>query len=228
LDSVGEAILVLLRRRYGAIDPSKFIAQYVSGVGLFEFIVAVMLSQNTSDVNAIKAYIELKKLLRGSITPEKILERSVEEIADAIRSAGMQVQRALRIRELAEKFVQPGFAEELTSYVERESVENARRKLMELPGVGAKTADVVLLMYFNKPTFPVDTHIMRVTSRMGFVERQRYEDVRRFWMTVLKPEQYLEAHLLLITHGRETCRARKPLCGECVVSKYCRYYSTRV
>jgi len=227
VSGIGTTILELLRRRHGTIDPSKFIAHHVRGTSLFEFLVAVMLSQNTSDANAIKAYSELKKLLGGSITPTKILTTGVEEIASAIKSAGMQMQRALRIKELAEKFAQPGFLEELVSYVEREDVEKARRKLMELPGVGAKTADVVLLMYFGKPTFPVDTHIMRITSRMGFVEKRKYEDVRRFWMNALKPEEYLEAHLLLITHGRETCKARKPLCKDCVISKYCKYYSTQ-
>ena len=218
-------IVEKLRSRYGAIDKSRFIAQIVKGRNLFEFIVAVMLSQNTSDVNAIEAYNELKNLLSGEVTPEKVLNTSLDDLIKAIRKAGMYRQRAMRIKELASLFTNKDFVEELVKAVREGDVEIAREKLMSLPGVGAKTADVVLLMYFGKPTFPVDTHITRITLRLGFVDKRDYESIRRFWMKVLDPRDYLEAHLLLITHGRETCKARKPLCSECVIREYCRYFS---
>jgi len=220
-------IVELLRRRYGAIDKSKFIAQVVRGKSLFEFLVAVMLSQNTSDVNAIKAYERLKKKLSGEITPKKILDTDLEELVEAIKPAGMYRQRALRIKELAEIFSKPGFVDELLETISNDDVENARRILMGLPGIGAKTADVVLLVYFGKPTFPVDTHITRITKRLGYLDRTSYEDIRRFWMKILKPEDYLEAHLLLITHGRLTCKARNPGCSDCVLKRYCKYYLSR-
>ncbi len=216
-------IIVLLRRMHGRIDPGEFIATRVRSRGFFEFIVGVMLSQNTSDKNAIRAYEGLKKLLGGRITPEAVLSRSPEEIAEAIRPAGMYNQRARRIVELAEIFHGIG-EEELVLRIRGSSLEEARRILTDLPGVGVKTADVVLLMYFGKPTFPVDTHITRITRRLGVLERYSYEDIRRFWMNVLDEKDYLEGHLLLITHGRRICKARNPLCSRCLLRSFCSYW----
>ena len=220
-------ILDLLRQRYGSIDISEFIATRIKSKSLFEFMIGVMLSQNTSDRNAIKAYESLKKLLNNSITATRVTEHSVEEIAEAIKPAGMHYQRARRIMELALMFKDHVYVEKLEKELRELPVEEARKKLIELPGIGVKTADVVLLMYFNKPTFPVDTHIARITKRLGYLERYDYESIRRFWMKVFKPSDYLEAHLLLITHGRRTCRARKPLCSGCVIREYCRTYGDR-
>ncbi|MET1160476.1 MAG: endonuclease III [Thermoprotei archaeon] len=214
-------ILKRLRKKYGVIDTSEFIATHVRNRGLFEFIVGVMLSQNTSDRNAIAAYERLRRVL-SSIAPESVLRAGMDTVSEAIKPAGMYRIRAKRIIELAELFSKPGFEYDLVKYISNASVEDARKKLMELPGIGAKTADVVLLMYFGKPTFPVDTHIARITRRLGVVNKSDYEEIRRFWMNVFKPEEYLEAHLLLIIHGRRTCKARKPLCRYCVIRDYCR------
>ncbi len=216
-------ILVLLRKQHGSIDLSGFIAPRLRGVGLYEFIVGVMLSQNTSDRNAIRAYNNLKKLL-NKISPEKVLETSIEEIIKAIKPAGMYLSRSKRIVELAKLFNKPGFEEELINKIEKLDPEEARKLLVSLPGIGYKTADVVLLMYFGKPSFPVDTHIARITRRLGFVEKNNYEEIRRFWMKVFDPSDYLEAHLLLITHGRRICRARNPLCNICLLKNICKYY----
>ncbi|OYT40209.1 MAG: Fe-S cluster assembly protein HesB [Desulfurococcales archaeon ex4484_58] len=212
-----------LERVYGEIDLSEFIAPRIRKRELFEFIVGVMLSQNTSDRNAIKAYENLKKIL-GDITPEKILSSNFDEIVEAIRVAGMYRQRASRIIELARLFSKPGFVEKIVNNITNSSVEEAREILLKLPGVGAKTADVILIMYFNKPTFPVDTHITRITKRLGYLERYDYESIRRFWMKILDPRDYLKVHLLLIAHGRKTCKPRNPECSRCVIREFCKYY----
>ena len=216
---IGNAIYERLRRRY-SVRLEEFVAPRLRGVSLYEFIVAVMLSQNTSDENAWRAYVNLKKEL-GSVTPESVLKLSEGELAELIKPAGMQNQRAARIRELARAFLSTDVDAALKSLLSSGKLEEARSMLMEMPGVGPKTADVALLMYYGAPTFPVDTHIARITRRLGYVEKGNYEAVRKFWMENTSPELYLPLHLLLIAHGRETCKAGKPLCGNCVIRSFC-------
>jgi endonuclease-3 len=93
---------------------------------------------------------------------------------------------------------------------------------MELPGVGPKTADVVLLFSANQPTIPVDTHVNRVSKRLGLAPANGgYEEVRLSLQSLFDPKDYLAVHLLLIAHGRKYCKARQPLCPECPLNTYC-------
>ncbi|ADV65043.1 endonuclease III domain-containing protein [Desulfurococcus mucosus] len=199
--------------------------KHIETTSLFEVLVAVVLSQNTSDRNAVKAIARLREIGQGRITPQVILSMEQHMLEGILRPAGMYRNRARVLRKLAELFQEPGFTERLTAEVTRAGdVNEARRRLMELPGVGEKTADVVLLRYFGIPVFPVDTHISRITRRMGFTETGRYSDVSSFWMENTSPWNYLELHLYLITHGRRICKARKPLCDECVLRDLCKHY----
>jgi endonuclease-3 len=101
-------------------------------------------------------------------------------------------------------------------------VDEARKKLMELPGVGPKTADVVLLFSANQPTIPVDTHVNRVSKRLGLAPANGdYEAVRLSLQSLFEPKDYLAVHLLLIAHGRKTCKAQHPCCHQCPVYDYC-------
>ena len=101
-------------------------------------------------------------------------------------------------------------------------LEEARKTLMEFPGVGPKTADVVLLFSAKQPTIPVDTHVNRVSKRLGLAPAKGdYEAVRKSLQTFYSPTDYLSVHLLLISHGRKTCKALHPLCKQCSVNKYC-------
>jgi len=101
-------------------------------------------------------------------------------------------------------------------------LEEARKKLMEMQGIGPKTADVVLLFSANKPTIPVDTHVNRVSKRLGLAPANGdYEDVRLSLQSLFNSEDYLYVHLLLIAHGRKYCKARRPLCQKCPVNAYC-------
>ncbi|MEM2170299.1 MAG: endonuclease III [Desulfurococcaceae archaeon] len=202
------------------LGTEDFVAPRLRNTSLFEFIVAVMLSQNTSDRNALKAYTNLKSKL-GSVTPSRVLEVGVEELADLIRIAGMHYERARRIRELAEVFLRRDVDNAIRLYIEQGDVNSARKELMGLSGVGYKTADVVLLMYYGVPVFPVDTHIARITRRLGYAKSGNYEEIRKFWMENTSPNNYLKLHLLLIAHGRKTCKARKPKCWECPINGLC-------
>lgn len=101
-------------------------------------------------------------------------------------------------------------------------IEEARKTLMELPGVGPKTADVVLLFSGNQSTIPVDTHVNRVSKRLGLAPAGGgYEEVRLSLQSLFKPDDYLAVHLLLIAHGRTHCKAIKPHCTTCPVNIYC-------
>ncbi|MEM4674536.1 MAG: endonuclease III [Pyrobaculum sp.] len=187
--------------------------------GLFVLVVAVVLSQNTSDRNAIRAYRRLRERL-GSISPEGVLELSLEELEELIKPAGMYKNRARVLKALAEAFrdgvVNPQRLAEM-------DYEEARRFLTSLPGVGKKTADVVLL-YLGHPAFPVDTHIARIARRWGVGER--YDEVSNWFRKVVPPHKYLEVHLKLIQFGRDVCRARGPRCDVCPVGARCPSYKS--
>ncbi|HID80693.1 MAG TPA: endonuclease III [Ignisphaera sp.] len=217
-----------LRSRY-AIKENEFIAlKLITSKGeLFEVLVGVVLSQNTSDRNALRAFNNLKRLLK-SVTPEALLRLSDEELQYAIAPAGLHKRRAVMLKKLASVFLAQGDC--IVKRISKLDVESARQLLLNLPGVGPKTADVVLLMYFNKPTFPIDTNIDRVSRRLGIVSpAARYEDIRRRFLELLGRETSVLRlmHLLLIQHGREICKARKPLCDRCVVSGLCCNFTRR-
>jgi len=219
--NLGKIILLRLRR-LGELDISEYTTpkikeKYKTPLAM---LIATILSQNTNDKNAIKAFNNLVKTLGGKITIESILNTPLERIREAIRVAGMYNKRAKTIKEVAFyiKSRLGGSLEDILSL----PLEEARRKLMSIPGVGSKTADILLLMYYGKPTFPVDTHIKRVSRRLGLVDsRADYEEIRRKLMEIFNPEDYLEAHLRLIMLGRKYCKAGKPNCSLCPLNDMC-------
>lgn len=216
----------LLKMMYGEIDEKEFIVSHVLNKSLFEFIVATVLSQNTSDKNALKALNSLRRAFGGEVSPEKAVELDYDNLVGILRPAGMQWERAKIIKQLAERFVDESFVKKLISDVSSGDIEYARLTLKSLPGIGDKSADVILLMYFGKPTFPVDTHITRVTVRLVGSIGRNYGEIRRFWMKILDPKNYLITHLLLITHGRKTCKSKKPFCNKCLLKTICSFYQT--
>ncbi len=185
----------------------------------FRALVRTVLSQNTTFRNEMAAFRQLDRCV--GVAPENIAEASEEEIARCIRPAGMHRVRARKLKALA-RAVLERYGGDLGKVLEK-PLEEARRELMSLPGVGPKTADVVLMFNARKPVLAVDRHIMRVSKRIGLVgEKAGYEDVRVRLETILPPELYPEAHLALIRFGREVCRARNPRCRECPVREACK------
>jgi len=182
---------------------------------VFETLVAIVLTQNTSDVNAFKAYNRLRELLGGRITPEALLAADPAKIEEAIRPAGLARIRAYRLVELAKAAINGALKD-----LDKLSVEQARARLVSLPGVGKKTADV-LLLNLGKPAFPVDTHITRIASRWGI--GRKYDEISRWFLERLgeDPRKLMDAHLKLIQFGRTYCRARAPRCGECPAKDHC-------
>jgi endonuclease-3 len=184
----------------------------------FETLVATIISQNTADRNTARAFESLSK--RFEITPEAIAKAPLNQIEEAIKVAGLYTNKAKAIKQAATIILEKyhGTLQPVLSLPQEE----ARETLMQFPGVGPKTADVVLLFSANQQTIPVDTHVNRVTKRLGFAPASAdYEVIRRNLQSLFSPKNYLAVHLLLIAHGRRFCKALHPLCEECPINMYC-------
>jgi len=184
----------------------------------FETLVITILSQNTADRNTARAFESLSK--RFDITPEALAKADLNQIEEAIKTAGLYKNKSRAIRSAATIVLKKnrGTLQPILSL----PLEEARNALLQFPGVGPKTADVVLLFSANQPTIPVDTHVNRVAKRLGFAPpKGDYETVRQALQSLYDPTDYLMVHLLLICHGRKYCRARHPLCNDCPVNAYC-------
>ncbi len=175
---------------------------------VFELLAAVLLSAQATDVGVNKA---TRRLFPVANTPQKILALGLEGLEGYIKTIGLYRSKARHLMETCRILVEQHGGE----------VPRTREALEALPGVGRKTANVVLNVAFGEPTMAVDTHIFRVGNRTGLAPGKTPYEVE---MQLLKriPAQYLvDAHHWLILHGRYICQARKPLCGQCAVSRYC-------
>lgn len=182
-----------------------------------DILILTILSQNTNDQNRDRAYKSLKEQFP---TYESIVRAPTAQVAEAIKVGGLHHQKAKRIQEILRRIKRERGAYDL-SYLKDLSTEEAVHELLKFDGVGKKTAGVVLTFSLNKPYFPVDTHIHRITQRLGLVKKnQDPHDV----MNELVPDRLkYQLHLHLIWHGRQTCKARKPLCEQCVLADVCSY-----
>ncbi|MEM2103492.1 MAG: endonuclease III [Candidatus Bathyarchaeia archaeon] len=186
----------------------------------FETLILTIISQNTSDINAKKAFENLSK--RFAVTPKALASAEIEEIADCLRIAGLYRNKARAIREVSSVILEK-FGGSLKPILSM-PLEDARKTLKALRGVGPKTADVLLLFSANQPTVPVDTHVKRVSKRLGLAPvKGNYEVVRRSLQLLYKPDDYLKLHILLILLGRKYCKAKNPACNHCPVSNLCQF-----
>jgi len=184
----------------------------------FETLIVTVISQNTASRNTAKAFENLSKKFK--ITPEALSKAPVSEIEDALKVAGLYRNKAKVIKKLSRIILQD-FNGSL-NFIFNLPLEQAREKLVALPGVGPKTADVVLLFSAKKPTLPVDTHVNRVSKRLRLVDAKAdYEDVRTRLQQLFNPQDYYAVHVLFILHGRKYCRAKKPLCKQCPINQLC-------
>ena len=178
----------------------------------FELLVAVILSAQATDVSVNKA---TRKLFAVASTPAKIYALGVEGLIPYIQTIGLYRNKAKNVIETCRLLV-----EKHAGIVPRE-----RAALEALPGVGRKTANVVLNTAFGEPTIAVDTHIFRVANRIGLAPGKNVEEVERKLMKVIPDEYIMDAHHWLILHGRYTCVARTPLCWNCMIADLCEYKS---
>lgn len=184
----------------------------------FQTLIVTVISQNTAGQNTAKAFENLSK--RFPITPEALAKANRHEIEEAIRVAGLYRNKSQAIKRLSQ-IVLERFNGSL-GFIHSVPFEKARKILLKLPSVGPKTADVVLLFCAEKPTVPVDTHVNRVSKRLGFASSKAgYEEVRLALQSLYHPKDYLAVHLLLISLGRKYCKPGKPLCKSCPVNHLC-------
>lgn len=190
----------------------------------FKRIIRTILSQNTSDKNAQKAFNNLDEQI--GITPNKIIRAPVKLIIEAIRPAGMYNLRSKTLKKITQEII--------TKYdgnlheVFEQPFASARDELMELPGVGPKTADVALMFVKDREVIPIDRHIERIVKRWEIVEPNgNYEEMRRILEDASIPERYKEVHLSMIRFGQEVCNARNPKCSECILVDICPYPSKK-
>ncbi len=176
----------------------------------YTLLIAVMLSAQTTDMNVNKA---TEKLFKRAKTPEKMLQLSLEEIEEAIKTLNFFKTKAKNILGISHALVENCHG----------SVPKDRASLESLPGVGRKTANVVLNVAFHEPTLAVDTHIHRVSNRLGLCATKTPLDTEQALLKVIPKEALYHAHHWLILHGRYICKARKPLCQKCFLEKLCEY-----
>jgi endonuclease-3 len=177
----------------------------------FELLVAVILSAQATDVSVNKVTPTLFKI---ASTPEKMLELGETALKKHISSIGLFNSKASNIIKASKRLVE----------VFHSKVPNTLEDLISLPGVGRKTANVVLNAAFGEATIPVDTHVFRVANRIGLAHAKTPLQTEEQLLTII-PSKYLRyAGHWLILHGRYICKARKPLCEQCPINKYCDYF----
>ena len=181
----------------------------------FELLVATILSAQCTDIQVNKT---TKPLFEELKTPEDYLKLSEEELGKRIRSCGFYKTKSKNILATCKLLIENYNGE----------VPGTLEELITLPGVGRKTANVVLSNIFDTPAIAVDTHVFRVSNRIGLADSNNVLDTEMQLMENIEKEMWSKAHHLIIFHGRRICKARKPLCEECPVKDYCLYYQTEI
>ncbi len=183
-------------------------------------LVLTLLSQNTSDLNSGRAFKALKARYP---TWQEVANAPVIELADTIRSGGLADRKAPRIQAILRRICAER-GEYNIDFLADLPVEEATRWLCSFDGVGHKTASIVMLFCFGKAAFPVDTHVGRVTRRLGLAEPKASEEkIKGLWESLVPPEQFYVLHVNLIRHGRQICHAARPECARCVLLDVCAY-----
>jgi endonuclease-3 len=184
-------------------------------------LVSTILSQNTNDSNRDAAF----KLLKAEFSDwESVMEAETEQVIDAIRTAGLANQKGPRIQGVLREIAEHNRGKISLEFLRELSRDDAREWLMNVKGVGPKTAAIVLLFSMGIPAFPVDTHIFRVTGRIGIrPDNLSVEKTHQYLEARIPEEAYYDLHLNLIRLGREICGARKWHCAKCPVEDLCRF-----
>lgn len=186
-------------------------------------LIATVLSQHTSDVNSERAYAQL---ISRFPTWEQVRDAPVAEVAEAIRPGGLAQVKAVRIQRILRELTARLGDEPLTLHTLRDlPLEEASAYLRTFPGVGPKTAACVLLFSLGMPAFPVDTHVWRVSRRLGLIgPRVAADAAHAILEAAIPPDRRHTMHVNLIRHGRQMCHAQRPACGRCPLRAECRYY----
>jgi endonuclease-3 len=183
-------------------------------------LVSTILSQNTNDVNRDRAFESLRARFP---TWEQVRDADTEVVIEAVRVAGLANQKGSRLQQVLRDITAERGSLDL-SFLADMPLEEARAWLTRFKGVGPKTAAIVLCFSLNRPAFPVDTHVYRVTGRIGLrPPKMTVEQAHPHLESLFPPETYYAAHLNIIRLGREICNARKPNCPACPLYDLCDY-----
>lgn len=185
-------------------------------------LISCILSQSTTDANRDRGFAALKAAYPGW---EQVHHAPLEDLVEVIRPAGLANSKAPYIQGALEAiYAQRG--EYNIDFLQEMPVPEAKQWLQALPGVGPKTAAIVLCFGFGMYAFPVDTHVLRVSKRIGFLPPKISADKAHAHMeAIVPPEEYYAFHLQLIYHGRDLCKARTPQCEPCPIQQHCAYYA---
>jgi len=214
LKECAQEVHQLLLEKYG--DPS-----WRDPLPILDQLIQTILSQNTNDNNSDRAFEKLKKTFSSW---EDVRDADEISVIEAIRSAGLANQKGRRIQIILRQIAAERGSLEL-EFLRELPDDEAMGWLLKFNGVGPKTASIVLLFSLGKPAFPVDTHIQRVSGRIGLrPEKMSDEQAHHHLAGLFPPETYKPAHLNIIRLGREVCHPRLPTCGICVLQSLCDFY----
>lgn len=206
-----EKITLLLEKTYGI--PKK-----ESRVDPLDILIQTILSQNTSDLNRDMAYKRMKTQFRRW---EDVLEAKTKALVSAIRSGGLANQKSIRIREVL-RWIKKYYGRLSLAPLQKMDSEEIKKTIGRLKGIGPKTVNCLLLFGLGREAFPVDTHILRVGKRFGFIPRRMDAEEAHQWMIPLVPRRKsLSLHLNLIRFGRSLCKPRNPDCYSCFLTEEC-------
>jgi endonuclease-3 len=192
--------------------------------GPLEELIFTVLSQNTSDINTFRTFASLQKRFP---TWKAVMKAAPGEVADAIKMGGLSQIKAPRIQAILRDIEEKRGDLDL-GFLEGMPLEEARRWLIDLPGVGPKTAACVLLFSLGMPALPVDTHVHRVAKRLGLIgEKMPADKAHPALEALVRPDQVYDFHMDLIEHGRRVCHAQRPKCEACVLNDICPSSRTR-
>lgn len=185
-------------------------------------LVGTILSQNTSDVNSGRAFESLRQRFP---TWDEVMDAPVEELAEAIKPGGLANVKAPRVQSVLRAIYEERGSLDL-DFLYDSPLEDAKAWLSGFKGVGPKTAACVLMFACGRPVLPVDTHVYRVSRRIGLIDpTTNVEKAHTVLERMLEPQKRYTFHVDMITHGRQICKAPRPLCELCVVREWCNYYA---
>ena len=209
-----EQILNLLIKEYGN-------RKWQPHQSPLEVLVQTILSQNTSDSNSHRAFASL---LSSFSSWEEVANASISEISDSIKAGGLGTVKANYINQALKEIRKKQDNLDL-DFLRHLALDEAREWLMQLPGVGIKTASCVLIFALGMPALPVDTHVLRVTKRLGLIDsKASAEQAHKLLESIVPTDSVYQFHVLVIEHGRKICRAQRPRCNQCVLQRLCPSY----
>jgi endonuclease-3 len=204
----------ILERQYGQKRPPR------AHRNPLDELVRTILSQNTTDTNSLRAFQILRQVMP---TWEDVHRASVRKVAEAINPGGLANLKAAHIKAVLDRIYREQRHFDL-SFLRDLPVDEVRAYLSRFEGIGPKTVACVLLFALGKPAFPVDTHVHRVTTRLGILNgKVTREKAQTVLESIVPPTLFYALHMNLIEHGRTTCRASRPLCHTCPLARLCAY-----